>query len=144
MFTEYVPFTIKYLYYILIVVTSFVLFKKFLGRPDERTAQSETYTFTASNESTDPSESNVTVNISTCKTLKYFEYMCLTRSYRLYSLLILKKSVKKQRKYLTRSLFGWDLKIDHFVVVTDKDLHIGSQNNNNIKNKRIIKKTKKR
>lgn len=54
MFAEYAPFTIKYLYHILIVVVSFILFKKFFGRPAAE--KSGTHAFTTSDESTDPSE----------------------------------------------------------------------------------------
>jgi len=70
MFAEYVPFTIKYLYHILIVVVSFILFKKFFGRPTERTEQSGMRAFTASDESTDPSESNVAADTFTCEMLE--------------------------------------------------------------------------
>ncbi|XP_077262647.1 iodotyrosine deiodinase isoform X1 [Temnothorax americanus] len=65
MFAEYAPFTTKYFYHILVIVVSFVLFKKFFERPAKGTAQSGTYAFTASDESTDPSESNVAADDST-------------------------------------------------------------------------------
>ncbi|XP_072751865.1 iodotyrosine deiodinase 1 isoform X2 [Anoplolepis gracilipes] len=57
MFSEYVPFVTKYFYHILVAVISFVLFNKFFGWPDKRIAHpSGTRAFTASDESTDPSE----------------------------------------------------------------------------------------
>lgn len=64
MFPEYAPFTTKYFYHILVAVISFVLFNKFFKWSYRRIAPSETSAFTAS-ESTDPSESNVTVDICT-------------------------------------------------------------------------------
>ncbi|XP_011876945.1 PREDICTED: iodotyrosine dehalogenase 1 [Vollenhovia emeryi] len=56
MFAEYIPFTTKYFYHVLVIVVSLVLFKKFFERPAERTAQSGTHAFTTSDESADPSE----------------------------------------------------------------------------------------
>lgn len=54
MFFEYAPFVTKYFYHVLVGVISFILFSKIFGRPDKRLLAS------ASDESTDPSESNVT------------------------------------------------------------------------------------
>ncbi|XP_029663803.1 iodotyrosine deiodinase 1 isoform X2 [Formica exsecta] len=56
MFSEYVPFVTKYFYHILVTVISLVLFSEFFGWPDKRIAPSGTRAFTASDESTDPSE----------------------------------------------------------------------------------------
>nr|XP_012229143.1 PREDICTED: iodotyrosine dehalogenase 1 [Linepithema humile]XP_012229144.1 PREDICTED: iodotyrosine dehalogenase 1 [Linepithema humile]XP_012229145.1 PREDICTED: iodotyrosine dehalogenase 1 [Linepithema humile]XP_012229146.1 PREDICTED: iodotyrosine dehalogenase 1 [Linepithema humile]XP_012229147.1 PREDICTED: iodotyrosine dehalogenase 1 [Linepithema humile]XP_012229148.1 PREDICTED: iodotyrosine dehalogenase 1 [Linepithema humile]XP_012229149.1 PREDICTED: iodotyrosine dehalogenase 1 [Linepithem len=53
MFSDYLPFTIKYFWHILIVAVSLVLFNKFFKWPS---ARSMTQEFTASDESTDPSE----------------------------------------------------------------------------------------
>lgn len=68
MFSEYAPFVTKYFYHILVAVVSFVLFSKIFGRPDDkRSPRSGTHVSTASDESTDPSESNVTAD--TCNML---------------------------------------------------------------------------
>ncbi|XP_011264914.1 iodotyrosine deiodinase 1 isoform X1 [Camponotus floridanus] len=56
MFSEYAPFTTKYFYHIVIAVISFVLFNKFFNWSYRRIAPSKTSAFTASDESTDPSE----------------------------------------------------------------------------------------
>lgn len=64
MFAEYVPFTIKYFYHILVVVVSFVLFQKFYGRSAEGTARSGTRAITTSDESADTSESNIAADTS--------------------------------------------------------------------------------
>lgn len=65
MFSEYAPFATKYFYHIIIAVISFVLFNKFFNWFYRRIAPSKTSAFTASDESTDPSESNVTVDTCT-------------------------------------------------------------------------------
>lgn len=65
MFSEYAPFMTKYFYHILIIVISFVLYDKFFGWSYKRIATSKTRTFAASDESTDPSESNVIVDTCT-------------------------------------------------------------------------------
>lgn len=57
MFSEYAPFTMKYFYHIIVAVISFVLFNKFFNWFYRR--------ITPSDESTDPSESNVTVDTCT-------------------------------------------------------------------------------
>jgi len=70
MFAEYMPFTAKYFYHILVIVISFILFEKFFRRrPAEKTAQSGTHAFTAVDESVDSSESNVTVDSFMCEML---------------------------------------------------------------------------
>ncbi|XP_018312936.1 iodotyrosine deiodinase 1 isoform X3 [Mycetomoellerius zeteki] len=56
MFAEYLPFTIKYLYHIIIGIVSFILLKKFFEHSVERTVQSGTSILTE--ESTESSEMN--------------------------------------------------------------------------------------
>ncbi|XP_011640913.1 iodotyrosine deiodinase 1 [Pogonomyrmex barbatus] len=56
MFSEYMPFTTKYLCHILIVIVSFVLYKKFFDRSAKKIVQSGTRALATSDESTDPSE----------------------------------------------------------------------------------------
>lgn len=64
MFAEYVPFTIKYFYHILVIVVSFVLFGKFFVRSAKGTARSGTHPFTTFDESADSSESNIAADTS--------------------------------------------------------------------------------
>ena len=60
MFTEYLPFMIKYFYHIIIGIVSFILLKKFFEHLIQRTVQSGTSVLTE--ESTESSESNVAMD----------------------------------------------------------------------------------
>lgn len=77
MFAEYLPFTIKYLYHIIIGIVSFILLKKFFEHSVERTVQSGTSILTE--ESTESSESNVVADIFTytrrCISVSYIRFI---------------------------------------------------------------------